>query len=123
VAELPLRHLVVIRDGRPDERSERRRRYCLERMLFELESRGVDTATFESRGPADDRRDRNMLDALRARRIVSPRLRMAHMPGPKDPLLWVPDVVYGAVTYERTGDGEYFEILTSRLEVITITVH
>jgi hypothetical protein len=104
VAVLPLQHLVVVRDGRAGETAERRRRHCLERVLYELDQLGVDTATFESRGPADDRRDRFMLDALRARKVVSPELRMAHIPGPKDPLLWVPDTVCGAVTHQRTGD-------------------
>ena len=122
VAELPLRHLVVIRDGRPDERPERRRRHCLERMLYELDRLGVDTATFESRGPADDRRDRNMLDALRARNVVSAQLRMMHTPGPKDALLWVPDVVCGAVANRRMGNGEYAAVLDSRLQVMTIAV-
>ncbi len=122
VASLPLRHLVVVRDGRPDERPERRRRHCLERMLFELDRLQVDTATFESRGLADDRRDRNMLDALRARKVVSGELRIAHTPGPKDALLWVPDIVCGAVTSERTGQVEYANILGARLRVISIAV-
>jgi hypothetical protein len=122
VAELPLQHLVVIRDGRPGERTERRRRHCLERMLFELDRLEVTTATFESRGPADDRRDRNMLDALRARNVVSSELRMTHTPGPKDALLWVPDIVCGAVTNERAGQGEYAKILAAQLRIITIAV-
>ena len=120
VAELPLRHLVVVRDGRPGERPERRRRHCLERMLFELDRLSVDTATFESRGPVDDRRDRSMLDALRARRVVSTQLRMAHTPGPKDALLWVPDVVCGAMAHQRTGNDEYLEMLRTRVQMVTI---
>ena len=63
-----------------------------------------------------------MLDALRARNVVSGELRITHTPGPKDALLWVPDIVCGAVTNERTGRGEYAEILASRLRVITISV-
>ena len=33
ITGLPMDHLVVVRDGRPGERAERRRRHCLERML------------------------------------------------------------------------------------------
>jgi hypothetical protein len=92
-------------------------------MLFELDRLGVGAATFESRGPVDDRRDRNMLDALRARHVVSKELRITHTPGPKDALLWVPDVVCGAVTNERTGNGRYAEILAARLQIMTIAVN
>jgi len=67
IAGLRLDHLVVVRDGQPGEKPERRRRHCLERMLWELDQLEVGIATFESRGPVDDRRDRLMLDALRAR--------------------------------------------------------
>lgn len=122
IAALPLQHVVVVRDGRAGETAERRRRHCLERMLYELDQLGIETAIFESRGPADDRRDRAMLDALRARQVVSPELRMAHVPGPKDPMLWVPDAVCGAITHQRTGDPQYAELLARRLRIVTITV-
>lgn len=122
VAALPLQHLVVVRDGRVGEAGERQRRHCLERMLFELDQLQVDTATFESRGAADDRRDRAMLDALRARKVVTSALRVAHTPGPKDSLLWVPDIVCGAVTQQRTGDAQYIEVLATQVKLITIAV-
>lgn len=121
VAALPLQHVVVIRDGRDSESVERRRRHCLERMLFELDALRIGIATFESRGSADDKRDRDMLDALRARKIVSKDLRIAHTPGRKDALLWVPDVVCGAVTQQRTGDGSYLGIISTQVHVITVS--
>lgn len=121
VGALSLQHLVIVRDGRAHESGERQRRFCLERMLFELDQLQVHTATFESRGSADDRRDRAMLDALRARKVVTSALRIVHTPGPKDALLWVPDVVCGAVTQDRTGDGRYLEGLATRLRIVTIT--
>lgn len=120
VAALPLQHLVVVRDGRAGEAGERQRRHCLERMLFELDQLQVDTTTFESRGTADDRRDRAMLDALRARKVVTSGLRVTHTPGPKDALLWVPDVVCGAVTQQRIGEDQYIELLAAQINVITI---
>ena len=98
IAQLPMRHLVVIRDLSPGERAERRRRHCLEPMLYELDELQVDMAIFESRGPADDRRDRNLLDAQRAKHAVSTDLRVDHVPGRKDPLPWIPDALCGAVT-------------------------
>lgn len=105
VAGLPLDHLVVVRDGRPGERTERRRRHCLEQMLYELDQLKVATATFESRGPKDDRRDRQMLDALRTQHYVSAHLQITHMAGPREPMLWIADAVCGAVVQHRVGDS------------------
>ena len=41
IAELPLEHLVVVREGVDPKRQERARRKCLERLLFELSEGGV----------------------------------------------------------------------------------
>ncbi|GAA4634526.1 hypothetical protein GCM10023196_076350 [Actinoallomurus vinaceus] len=41
VASLSVLHVVVVRRGMPGEPSERRRRKCLEVLLFELVSAGV----------------------------------------------------------------------------------
>lgn len=121
VAALPMQHLVVVRDGRAGERPERRRRHCLERLLHELDQLGVATVTFESRGPKDDKRDRDMLDALRAARAVAD-LRIQHVAGPREALLWAADAVCGAVAQSRTGDRAYLETIeaSARLQVIPI---
>jgi hypothetical protein len=55
IAAAPLLHLVVVRDGQPGEKPERRRRHCLERLLHELDQLSVGTVTFESRGSKDDK--------------------------------------------------------------------
>ena len=67
IAAAPVRHLVVVREGGSTERPERQRRKCLEHLLYELQALHVETVTFESRGPADDHRDRATVDGLRAR--------------------------------------------------------
>lgn len=118
VAVLPLEHVVVVRSCRPGERPERRRRGTLERLCWELEQLGVGAAVFESRGPADDRRDLVALQGFRARRVVSSTLRMHHLPGPKEPMLWIPDAVCGAVVSARTGNDAYFETIRSRITLV-----
>ncbi|OHV33855.1 MULTISPECIES: DUF3800 domain-containing protein [Pseudofrankia] len=120
VASIALEHIVVIRDGREGERSERRRRHCLERMLFELDQLGVEQVVVESRGRKDDQRDRGMLDILRTQKVVRGQLRMDHRPGPEEALLWIADAICGAVTRDRTGDPQFLETVSSRLTVISI---
>lgn len=120
VAGYDLEHLVVVRAGVVDDRPERRRRKCLERLLYELEVKDVDDIVLESRGPADDRRDIQMLNALRGQRYLSTALRLTHIVGRHEPMLWIPDAVCGAVTTARTGDPSHRAILEARLTVIEI---
>lgn len=120
IAGLEQAHLVVVRTSDPSDTQKRRRNKCLERLLIELEMQGVTHATLESRGPADDRRDLNLVQALRGTRHLSPTLRIDHLQGPKEPLLWIPDAVCGAVTSARTARGEYFDTLGDQVNIIPI---
>lgn len=120
LADLPITHLVVVRAGLPGERPERQRRLCLERMLSELVSLEVQTAIFESRGPADDRRDRDMLGHLRAQKRLSASLRMEHLAGPREPALWAADVLCGAVTADRTGNPDHLAALRAAAQVTVV---
>jgi hypothetical protein len=96
VAGLELIHIVIVREHTQNEPPERSRRACLEMLLYELGMMEVDHAVFESRGPSDSL-DRHMVAALRAKRVLLRPMRVDHMPGPSEPLLWVPDVVNGVV--------------------------
>lgn len=120
LAELDVDCLVVVRHGRAGERSERRRRHALERLLYELDTIGVGRVVLESRGRADDSRDRALLDAVRRRRAILGALRMDHAAGPSDPMLWIPDTVCGAVTQHRTGDPSYLEALGHSVRMVQI---
>ncbi len=120
VSECDLEHLVVVRAGALHNRPERRRRKCLERLLYELERRIVHDVVLESRGPADDRRDIQMLNALRGQQRLTGPLRLTHAVGRHEPMLWVPDAVCGAVTSARTGTNIHQEMLAPRLTLLEI---
>lgn len=117
VATLPVEHLIVVR-SRPEGavHPERRRKKCLERLLIELQQLNVHDVVFESRSPAQDRRDREMLDYLRTMHAVSA-IRMHHRTGPSEPMLWVPDVCCGAVVEHRCGNSEYFAEIAGKATV------
>jgi hypothetical protein len=109
--------VVVVRDGRPDERPERQRRKCLEHFLSALGA--IDHLTLESRGSALDRRDRDLVDALRASHRLGG-LRVDHVPGPADPMLWTADAVCGAVVASRTGDPSYLDLVRHRVLITEV---
>jgi hypothetical protein len=113
VASLRVRHIVVTRPANVRERQERQRRLCLTRLLFELNSLGTTSVTLESRGGADNNRDRRLLDALRAQRLIGSDVRIDHLPGPSESLLWIPDAVCGAIHAAHRGDGEHWRALSA----------
>lgn len=120
VAACDIDHLVIVRIGADHERTERRRRKCLERLLHELEARNIIDVVLESRGGADDRRDIQMLNALRGQHYLSSGIRLTHVVGRYEPMLWIPDAVCGAVTSARIGEPSHQSILKQRLTLIEI---
>ncbi len=120
VASINVEHLVVVRLGGVEAKPERRRRMCLERLMFELQLLGIERMIMESRGSVDDGRDRKMLDVMRARKHLQGALRMDHVPGPSEPLLWIPDVVCGAINRDRGGDRQYLEPLRSAMTMVEV---
>lgn len=103
VAGLPALHLVVIGTRLDPRRQERARRHCLRRLVHELESAGVDELWLESRSPRQDLRDIQAVDGFRAAQIISA-LRVDHAQPLGEPLLWVPDIVAGAVNLALSGE-------------------
>lgn len=120
VARLDGVGLIVVRNGLQGEKDERRRRLCGQRMYYELQQNGVQKAVFESRGPADDRRDRTHLDTLKASKQVAGSFRVDHLAGKAEPLLWVPDILCGALSQARTGNGVYMQLLRAKVEIISL---
>jgi len=120
VAELPVEHLLVVRDECHDEPSERRRRKCLEYLLWLLDAAGdVESVTLEARQARQNARDMQLLKVLRSSRIVGPSVRLHHLAGPAEPLLWIPDVVAGAFGAARSGDPEAYGRLLGLVEVVS----
>lgn len=119
VSALPLEAVVVVRQGPKTDKDDRRRRKVLEALAPALDGLGCVDLTLESRGSRADKRDREMLDALRARQRVD-RLRLTHAPGPSDPLLWVADAVVGAVVAARVGQPQWRRRLENKLTVTEV---
>jgi len=117
LAGAPLDHLVVVRSCYPDDKPERRRAKTMARFMVELDVLGVSHVTFESRGPGD-KADRATLDRVRATRAIGSGLRIDHLRGRDEPLLWAADALCGTVTAARTGAPQFFGVVASRVQLI-----
>lgn len=122
IAGLDSLHVVVARTSdNPHEASERRRRKCLERMVYELDRRGVDLIVAEGRESSQNMSDMKVFNALRSNQTIGVRLRLHHQPGPVEPALWIADAVAGAVVAARTGDSRYFGTIEHLVDVVELS--
>lgn len=101
-ADLQLSSLVAVSTPIDPKRPERARRACLTRLLWELEQWAVLDVVFESRQNRD-RADRAHIVRAQKARHVSAWLTYGFALPLQEPLLWLPDLVAGAVAHARIG--------------------
>lgn len=111
VAGLPALHLVVVGAPLDPARQERARRHCLEQLLFQLDGAGVGRVWLETRTASLNSRDIAAVRAFRARRVIHHDIRVDHAYPSAEPLLWIPDIVAGAVSAAARGESTYREQL------------
>jgi len=104
VGELRLASLVAVATPVDPKRPERARRLCLTRLLWELEHRNVRNVLLESRGDAQDRDDRRHIGNAQRAQHLEPGLAFIFGNPKVEPLLWLPDLVAGAVNRARADE-------------------
>lgn len=93
------------------KRTERARRLCLLRLLWELGERGVADILIESR-QRRDKHDRHVIGCAQRAGQVARDLRYRFEPPLEESLLWLPDVVAGATARAFVeGDQTYLDVL------------
>ena len=106
-ASLTGTNLVVIGAPVPPRGQERARRIVLRRLVGELHALGVLEITAEPRGSVLDRRDVELLRSVRLDLPKGTRVHLDHQRGETEPLLWLADIVAGAVPASRQGRTRY----------------
>ncbi len=108
VADLSALHLVVIGVRLDLRRQERGRRLCLQRLLWELGRAGVSRALLESRTAGLNAKDLALVNVLRVRGEIMHELRVDFVYPLAEPLVWLPDIVAGAVSSARGDDDDRY---------------
>lgn len=105
VAGLGGLHVVVVGAPVALRRQERARAKCLAQLAWELHSYDVEHLVAECRTDVLDRRDIATISRVRQQALPKgARLRITHERGAVEPLLWIADVVAGAVRMSRLGN-------------------
>ena len=107
-------NIVITHLDEPRRKTERFRRKCLEELYHEMVSMEIFDLTLEARTGPQDRNDVAHLVALRSQGI-DPRMRIDHCRGGDEPLLWIPDIVLGAINAAHVGEARHLEALSESL--------
>jgi len=111
IAQFDIPSVVMVGTPLDQRRQERARRCCMEELLPHLAALGVAHVWLEARTASLDAKDRAHVEAMRGRRLLSTALRIDIARPSEEPMLWLPDIVAGAVSAAHQGEGRYLELL------------
>jgi hypothetical protein len=94
----------------------------MERLLWNLNERGIDEVVFEQRRNEMDRQDLEMVETLRGRRVIRTRLRVLWENPAVESLLWLPDLVAGAAGIAEAGRENYWKELGTGLTIDRLNI-
>lgn len=118
VASFDAYHVIVVAAPVELKRQERARALCLERLAWQLDGHGVQLLTLEARPPQLMRRDLQTIDALRGKKALPEGLRIDHGLPSEEPMLWIADVVLGALGESMAGGRpDWFDAVRSSTTV------
>lgn len=89
----------------------RARALCFKKLIWDARTEHISGITFESRQSHNDRIDRGTIIGLERSRIGSPSLVYDFKTPVDEPLLWLPDVMAGAIAASGTGNALYDDSL------------
>lgn len=111
VAALEPMSVVITHLSARQAKTERFRRKCLEDLYHEMVSMEIFDLTLETRSRAQDSKDRAHIVALQSQGLDK-RLRLGHSRGGDEPLLWIADIVLGAINSAHLGEPAYLNELS-----------
>ncbi|MGH3912839.1 MAG: hypothetical protein ACRDTC_05435 [Pseudonocardiaceae bacterium] len=113
-------HVVALGTPVPRRRQERARAACLTALVNTLHELGVRHLLLEARTTELNRRDITTVQGARFALPQGSVFRVDHVPGSAEPLLWVADIVAGAVrASHQSGTGQR-ELLGKHVHLLEI---
>ena len=117
LAQVDMTSVVVIGAPLPKKKQERARAVCMESLTVLLAGFGVSKIFLEERNPSLNQRDRRLIETIRGKKLIPPELRIDLERPSEEPMLWMPDIVAGAVGADRVrGNPRYLDAIRSMVE-------
>lgn len=104
VAQIDMAAVVVIGTPMLKSKQERARAICMESLTVALAGMGVSRVWLEERTPSLNDRDARLVDSIRGKQLIPPQMRINVQKPTQEPMLWLPDIVAGAVGAARVRD-------------------
>ncbi len=120
LCELEPMTVVVTHLSERQRKTERFRRKCLETLYQELLDMKVHDLTLESRSRNQDTKDVAHIVALQGQGLGRD-IRISHLRGGDEPLLWIADAVLGAINAAHLGEVKYLDALSSTFVLQRLT--
>ncbi|SDG78973.1 hypothetical protein SAMN04489810_1298 [Microbacterium pygmaeum] len=114
LAELAPMTVVITHLSERMRRNERCRRKCLEALYHDMVELESFELTLEHRSDAQNLQDRAHIVALQGQGLDK-RVRIDHRRGGDEPLLWIADVLLGAVNAAEIGEPGHLEALQNTI--------
>ncbi|WP_246821011.1 hypothetical protein [Corynebacterium sp. HMSC073D01] len=107
ISALGCHHVIVSTLSQESRKTERYRRKCLERLYYEVSEMKISRVTLESRQKTQNQKDIEHIVALQGSGLYRD-IRLKHINGSDEPLLWIPDVVLGMYNATFRGEQQYW---------------
>ncbi|MDN6537667.1 MAG: hypothetical protein L0K73_12820 [Corynebacterium variabile] len=120
IAGLEVAQVLIAHRSETAPRTERYRRKCLEQLYFELQQMEILDVILESRRPGQNTKDLEHIVALQNRGQATG-IRLSHVRGGEEPLLWIPDAVLGAFNTRFFGQDEFWSAVCDCVTVLRST--
>lgn len=114
IASVDSMQMIITHRSAPSRKTERFRRKCLEQMYYELSDMQIQDVTLESRQKVQNKKDKEHIVALQGQGQCTG-LRIQHVRGGDDPLLWIPDAVLGALNSAHLGNDQFWVPIQGKL--------
>jgi hypothetical protein len=112
VAQLDMAAVVVVGAPMARKNQERARAVCMESLTVHLAGMGVAEVLLEERTASLNSRDRELITAIRGKKLIPKTMRIELGRPSAEPMLWLPDIVAGAVGADRVhGLPQYLEAI------------
>jgi hypothetical protein len=116
IAEFDLTCVAVVGQPLDAKRQERARRLCMRHLLYRLGELSVSHVVVERRTKSLDRQDMALIEGLRGATEVSEAMRVDLGSPIAEPMLWIPDVIAGALSASLRGDSGWLGQLDHLVE-------
>jgi hypothetical protein len=121
VAQIDIAAVVVIGTPMAKKNQERARAVCMESMVVALAAMGVEQVLLEERTPSLNERDQLLIRSIRGKKLIPKAMRIEVGQPSAEPMLWVSDIVAGAVGADRVHDlPQYLDAIRPMVEVLDV---